>query len=193
MPLADQRFQYTCTASAIFYSFGQGSEAELRTKRCYGVWKYYLAERRKGRISMYAIINIEGRLVADPEFRVGKEDREFVTFRLAVNQKLGPQDNSTFFNCTGNEFIAKRMKKAELTKGRPLHVVGNLTAREYTDRNGVEHTSIDVGIMDWHFVGSKPKGDDQQSAESQEPAQSNPTGKVGPEISIPSDEDELPL
>ena len=81
---------------------------------------------------MYAIINLEGRLVADPEFRVGKEDREYCTLRLAVNQKLGPQENATFYNCTGNEYIAKRLRKSELAKGQPLQVVGNLTVREYT-------------------------------------------------------------
>ena len=136
---------------------------------------------------MYATISIEGRLVADPEFRTGKDDREFCTLRLAVNQKLGTQENSTFFNCTGNEYIAKRLRKAELTKGRPLHVIGSLTVREYTDRNGVLRSSADVGILDWHFVGMKPKSDDQSDA------QQKPGGKVSDEVTIPYDDDDLPL
>lgn len=138
---------------------------------------------------MYAIVNLEGRLVADPEFRVGKEDREYCTLRLAVNQRLGPQDNTTFYSCTGSEFISKRLKKAELTKGRPLHIIGNLTIREYTDRNGVTRTSADVGIMDWHFVGAKPK---EQSDDPSPTAPAN-TGKIADEVTIPGDDDELPL
>ena len=149
----------------------------------------FLAERQKGRANMYAIINLEGRLVADPEFRVGKEDREYCTLRLAVNQKLGPQENATFYNCTGNEYIAKRLRKAELSKGQPLQVVGNLTVREYTDRNGTARTSVDVGILDWHFVGPKQKDTGETAAEP-EPAKA---GKVCEEVTIPSDDDELPL
>ncbi len=138
---------------------------------------------------MYAIINLEGRLVADPEFRVGKEDREYCTLRLAVNQKLGPQENATFYNCTGNEYIAKRLRKSELAKGQPLQVVGNLTVREYTDRNGTVRTSVDVGILDWHFVGPKQKDAGETAAE---PVPAT-TGKIHEEVTISSDDDELPL
>ena len=139
---------------------------------------------------MYAELNLEGRLTADPEFRVGKEDREYVTLRLAVNQKLGPQENTTFYNCTGGEYIAKRIKKAGLTKGQPLHVSGTLTGREYEDRNGIKRFSLDVGIGNWHFVGSKPK-DAADNAAAEAPANSG--GSISGEVSISNDDDELPL
>lgn len=137
---------------------------------------------------MYAELNFEGRLTADPEFRVGKDDREFVTMRLAVNQRLGPQENTTFYNCTGNEYIAKRIKKANLSKGQPLHVSGTLTAREYEDRNGITRISLDVGMENWHFVGTKTK--EQGSEAAAEPTKE---GKVSNEVSIQSDDDDLPL
>ena len=137
---------------------------------------------------MHAVISIVGRLVADPEYRVGKEDREYCTLRLAVNQRLGAQENATFFNCTGNDYIAKRLRKAEFTKGQRIHIVGNLTVREYTDRNGVTRTSVDVGILDWHFVDYKAKDANEAPAA---PAQRSP-GKISEEIDIPSDDDELP-
>ena len=34
---------------------------------------------------MYAIVNLEGRLVSDPEIKTGHNNREFCTFRVAVN------------------------------------------------------------------------------------------------------------
>ncbi len=139
---------------------------------------------------MYAIVNLEGRLVSDPEFRIGKEDREFCTLRLAVNQRLGPQENSSFYNCTAREAISNRIKKAGLTKGKPLHILGNLTLREYTDKNGVTHTSADVGIMDWHFVGPKPQESGENSAQAAPPAN---TGRVAEEVTIPDDDDEIPF
>ena len=138
---------------------------------------------------MYAIVSLEGRLVADPEFRVGKEDREYCTLRLVVNQRLGAQENAAFYSCTGTEYIAKRLRKAEFTKGQRIHITGNQTIREYTDRNGVTRTSVDVGILDWHFVDFKAKDNGETPAA---PAPES-TGKIGEEVSIPSDDDELPL
>ena len=44
----------------------------------------------------YANVNLEGRLVNSPEFRTGKNNRRFVTFRLAVNQRFGEQENASF-------------------------------------------------------------------------------------------------
>ena len=49
----------------------------------------------------YANLNLEGRLVNDPEFKQGKDNHEFCTFRVAVNQWHGDQEQATFFNCTG--------------------------------------------------------------------------------------------
>ena len=63
---------------------------------------------------MYAEINMEGRVVNDPEFKTGKNG-EYCTFRMVVNQKLGPQENASFYNCTGNEMIANRIKKVQLS------------------------------------------------------------------------------
>lgn len=67
---------------------------------------------------MYLNVNLEGRLVNDPEYKTGKNDREFVTFRMVVNQYFGGQETSTFLSCTGGDGIAQRMKKVELKKGR---------------------------------------------------------------------------
>ena len=42
----------------------------------------------------YAELNLEGRLVNEPEFRTGKDNQEYVTFRVAVNQQFGSQELS---------------------------------------------------------------------------------------------------
>ena len=149
----------------------------------------------KGGINMYASINLEGRVVNDPEVKTGSGDRKFVTFRLVVNQKFGEQENASFYNCTGGEAMANRITKAGIVKGRMIHISGNQTIREYTDRDGNPRTSVDVGILDWHYVGSKPKGDEQTGADSNAAASAatrQQPGKVNPEQTI-GDEDELPL
>ena len=141
---------------------------------------------------MHAIITLEGRLVNAPEYRMGKEDREYCTFRMAVNQRYGGQDTASFFNCTGNSSIASRLKKAGIEKGRLLSIVGNLTLRDYEDNSGQRRMSADVGILDWHFVdGRKP---DEKSGTSTSGEEKPAKGKIYGETYIPSgDEDELPI
>ena len=64
----------------------------------------------------YAELNLEGRLVNEPEFRTGKDNQEYVTFRVAVNQQFGSQEYASFYSCTGKEDIANRVRKAGLHK-----------------------------------------------------------------------------
>ena len=140
----------------------------------------------------FANLNMEGRLVNDPEYKVGKENREFCTFRIAVNQQFGAQENTSFFNCTGSEGIANRMRKAQVTKGRMIHINGNLTLREYKNRDGVTCMSADVGILDWHYVGGKPK-DADNSAPVAGAYPGTAQGTIRQEQYIGADDDELPL
>lgn len=144
---------------------------------------------------MDATIIMEGRLVTDPKIKTGKNG-EFCTFRFVVNTKYGGQDIASFYNCTGGEAIASRIQKAGIKKGRLLKIVGNLTLRPYENDEGITQISADVGILDWHFAGSKPKDDDDNSSQNAAPANQKKTGKVNPEQTIPSgdeDDDELPL
>lgn len=97
---------------------------------------------------MYLNVNMEGRMVNDPEFKSGKNGREFVTFRMVVNQYAGGEENATFISCTGGEDIASRMKKVTLKKGRLLHLSGELAEHHYTNRDGIDRTSLDLSIND---------------------------------------------
>ena len=141
----------------------------------------------------YANINLEGRLVNDPEFKVGKENREFCTFRVAVNQNFGAQEVASFFTVTANEVLAARIRKAGLSKGRMIHASGNLTLRDYTTREGEHRTSADVGLLDWHFTGSKPKTDEEGAPSTKgSTVANNATGTLHEEQYV-SDPDDLPI
>ena len=137
----------------------------------------------------YANVNLEGRLVNDPEVKEGKNNRKFVSFRLAVNQQYGEQEFASFFNCIGNEAMASRIEKAGLSKGRMIHVSGNLSIREFTDRENNRRTSVDVGILDWHYVGTKRKDDESGNAGGNAPKH---TGTLNEEQYI-GDGDDLPI
>ena len=140
---------------------------------------------------MYANVNLEGRVVNDPEIKTGKGDKKFVSFRIVVNQKYGEQEIASFFNCTGSELLAERLNKAGVKKGRLIHVNGNLSLREYTGNDGNQHLSADIGILDWHYTGTKPKTDGE-NADNAAPAQAATAGSVNPEQTI-GDDEELPI
>ena len=95
---------------------------------------------------MHATIIMEGRLVTDPEIKSGKNG-DYCTFRFVVNTKYGNQDNASFFNCTASEYIANRMQKAGIKKGRLIEIIGNLNLRPYETDEGIRQISADVGTL----------------------------------------------
>ncbi len=137
-----------------------------------------------------ATIQLIGRVVNDPEFRQSNNQTEFVTFRLAVDQQHGDDAKAAFYNCTGNQLIANRIRKAKVAKGRLIHVSGAFTARDYTTKNNEPRVSLDVSLYDWDYVGSKPKDKDEQS-EQGTPSDAS-AGSVHEESQI-NDDDDLPL
>lgn len=144
---------------------------------------------------MHATIIMEGRLVNDPEVKTGKNG-DYCTFRFVVNTKYGNQDIASFYNCTTNEYIANRMKKAGIKKGRMIEIIGNLALRPYETDDGNKQISADVSVLEWHFTGSKPKSDEADSSQSDPKPAPKGTGKVHQEQTIPTgddDDDDLPI
>lgn len=126
---------------------------------------------------MHATIIMEGRLVTDPEIKSGKNG-DYCTFRFVVNTKYGNQDNASFFNCTASEYIANRMQKAGIKKGRLIEIIGNLNLRPYETDEGIRQISADVGVLEWHFTGSKPKGDEADSSQGTAKTAQKSTGTI---------------
>lgn len=146
-------------------------------------------------MTMHATIIMEGRLVTDPEIKQGKNG-DYCTFRFVVNTKYGNQDIASFYNCMGNEYIANRIKKAGVKKGRLIEIIGNLNLRPYENDDGIKQISPDVSILEWHFTGSKPKSDDEEPSQNASKGTQKSTGKVREEQTIPSgddDDDDLPI
>lgn len=144
---------------------------------------------------MHATIIMEGRLVNDPEVKTGKNG-DYCTFRFVVNTKYGGQDIASFYNCMGSEYIANRMKKAGIKKGRMIEIIGNLNLRPYENDEGIKQISPDVSILEWHFTGSKPMSDDADASQSDPKPAPKGTGKVHQEQTIPTgddDDDDLPI
>ena len=155
----------------------------------FGIFNIWHDQKKGLNVMSNATIHLLGRVVNDPEVREGKEQRKFVTFRLAVNNQFGATEHAAFYTCTGNEYMANRITKAGLAKGRLISVVGSFNPREYQTKTGETRMSLDVGLYDWTYVGGKPKS--EENSNDAAPA-AKPAGTVHPESDI-NDEDDLPI
>lgn len=99
-----------------------------------------------------------GRMVADPELKTTPQGTTVCSFRIAVDrnyQKKGEERRADFFNVVAwratGEFVSKYF-----TKGRMILVEGEMTTRQYTDKNGNPATWYEIVADNVYFTGEKP-------------------------------------
>src|SRR6058998_1110082 len=105
-------------------------------------------------------IMLIGNLGKDPEMNYTPGGLAITKFSLAVsrNKKTSTgerQEETDWFN------IVAMDKRAEicnqyLHKGSKVYIEGRLTQRKYTDKNGIERTSVEVQATDMEMLDSKP-------------------------------------
>lgn len=97
---------------------------------------------------MSTTVHFLGTLGSDPENGVTPNGAENLKFRAAVNTRQGQNENTTWYSVTAWGSTAKGLttlaERGLLAKGARVVVVGTLTSREYTDRQGQPRTSLDV-------------------------------------------------
>ena len=110
---------------------------------------------------MYNKVIMMGRLVADPELKTTPQGVSVCSFRIAVDrrfQQKGEEKKSDFFNVVAwrqqGEFVSKYF-----SKGRMILVEGEMTTRQYTDKNGNPSTWYEIVADRCTFADSKPQGD----------------------------------
>ena len=119
----------------------------------------------------YAIINMEGRITADPEFQQS-EHGQYCTFGFAVNEKYSGQDIVSFYDCVANGQVCDRIGKAKLSKGSHISILGKLTIREYQRKQDGQMTkSANVGVLEFFFLDAKKKDEQQGQGQGQYSAQ----------------------
>lgn len=110
---------------------------------------------------MYNKVIMMGRLVADPELKTTPQGVSVCSFRIAVDrrfQQKGEEKKSDFFNVVAwrqlGEFVSKYF-----SKGRMILVEGEMTTRQYTDKNGNPSTWYEIVADRCTFADSKPQGE----------------------------------
>lgn len=76
---------------------------------------------------------IIGNLGKDAEIRAGKDDKNFLTFSVAHNEKKGNDKATKWIDCIYyNENLAEYLKK-----GKKVYVHGSVTIKEYNGKEGM--------------------------------------------------------
>lgn len=89
-----------------------------------------------------------GNLTKDPETRTTPNGKTVCNFDIAVNDRQG---NATYFRISAWSQLGEICQKY-LSKGKKVSVVGPVSARAYTDRNGKANASIEVTANDVEFL-----------------------------------------
>ena len=114
------------------------------------------------------IWNFTGNLGNTAEQRLTSGGDSVVSFSVAVKSGYGDKAQTTWANCA---MFGKRGEAVlkYLTKGQLVGVSGEATLRKYTNKNGVEGSSLDVRVSDLTLLGGK--ADRPEQTVEQKPAQ----------------------
>ena len=115
-------------------------------------------------------ITITGNLGKDAEMRALNDGTSVLSFSVADNQ--GKDKPSIWWNCS---LFGKRADSLHqyLTKGQQVTVVGTVSEREWTDKEGNKRKSMDVRVNDIALQGGKrDEGERQPSRAARQPQRS---------------------
>ena len=107
-------------------------------------------------------IIIVGNLGKDPELRYTPQGKPVCDFTVATNErrkdKAGEmQEIATWFKVTLWEKQAETASKY-LKKGSLIFVEGRLSLEEWTDRDGVNRSTLEIRNADMQFIGARGDG-----------------------------------
>lgn len=111
------------------------------------------------------VISISGQLGKDAEQKFLPDGTALLNFSVADSQ--GKDKPTIWWNCT---IFGKRAESGlaqYLTKGQPVTVNGNVTMREWTDKDGTKRVSYDIRVGDVALQGGKRDDAPQRPAQRQ--------------------------
>jgi single-strand DNA-binding protein len=104
-------------------------------------------------------ITIVGYLGRDPELRYTPQGTAVCNMSIATTEKRRDasgetEEHTIWFRVTAWGRQAE-LAAEYLAKGRQVYVEGRLRREEYTDREGVQRTSLEVNASDIQFLGQR--------------------------------------
>lgn len=132
---------------------------------------------------MYQQITIIGNVGRDPELRFTPQGIAVCDFSVAVNKRVGgqnntePRDETTWFRVTCWRQLAETVAKY-VKKGRQIMVVGEVSASAYTDKNSQPAATLEITAQTVKFLGGRDDGDnDGRFTEDFRPPQQSGGGR----------------
>ena len=116
-------------------------------------------------------ITITGNIGKEAVRRSLHDGTAVLSFSVADNQ--GKDKPAIWWNCS---LFGKRADALQqyLTKGQQVTVIGTVSEREYTDKDGHQRKSMDVRVNDIALQGSRNEGAAQQHAYAPQHQQRRP-------------------
>jgi single-strand DNA-binding protein len=110
-------------------------------------------------------ITVSGQLGKDSERRALGDGTPVLSFSVADSQ--GKDKGTIWWNCS---MFGKRADSLQqyLTKGQAVTVIGTVSEREWTDKEGQKRKSMDVRVNDIALQGGKREGGNQSKGGKQE-------------------------
>ena len=93
-----------------------------------------------------------GRPGAEPEMKNASNNQKVARFRLAVNEGRKNAnnewvENTQWFSIVAFGYQAERVEKV-VRKGKQVAIEGSLRNNDWTDQNGIRHSTTEVWISD---------------------------------------------
>lgn len=113
-------------------------------------------------------VTIIGRLTADPEMRTTPNGKTVTNFTVAVSRK-GDKDKTDFFRCAAWGKTGEVCGQY-LSKGKKVCVIGEVSARAYTDKQGEAKASLEVFVSEVEFLS--PRSEEREPVSTAMPSYS---------------------
>jgi single-strand DNA-binding protein len=108
-------------------------------------------------------VQIIGNLGRDPELRYTPAGKAVANFTVAVNRVTGTgeqrQEETEWFRVVAWERLAETCQQY-LEKGARVYIEGRLQSRKYTDKDGVERTSVEIVANEMLMLDGRAAGGD---------------------------------
>ena len=103
---------------------------------------------------MINCIILTGRLTRDVELKKTNSGKSVTSFSIAVERVFAQEKMTDFLDCVAwaqtADFIAKYFKKGDM-----IAIIGQLTTREYTAKDGAKRKAYEVQVKEVSFCGGK--------------------------------------
>lgn len=131
-------------------------------------------------------INIIGRITKDIELKQTESEIKYTRFSIAVSRNYkneGGEYDTDFFNVVAwrktAEFISNHFKK-----GSRIAISGKLQTNKYTDKEGIERTSVEIVAEDVDFIDKKETNEGQPKEAKVEESNDDVFSEFGDSIEI---------